>query len=1157
MRQKMNRFSVNVLIVGFATALLLAGLTEIASGVKPTPIDPIGGDPPPLPALPLPATEQVSVLSNADFTNTLTSGHRLVVRPDNTAVLYWAVGDVGVLKSIDGGQTWAVKNNGLPTLNVSAISMDPADPNQLMVGFNGHGAGQGDRPYRSRDGGERWEPTVVCERENYPVSDNKINLRQMSGTELLVFDPFSPGFFYYLSHSQNPLTGGGCGGFYRSCDLGVSYDVNPRCLGSAVEPWCVPASEPRPACVAGDAIPCAPAWIPSNDASVLAVHSGTGDLFGATGVHASDGALMTSHDRGATWSFDDVVDTTGFLDADPNNTGIASLFVNEFALAPSSPDIRYAAVASADILSGGMRCLDNLAHPVMAACGLPGAHDPFVVRWSGGLGNVGDCQGNNDCDGDPSPDRVWRPIFDGALQPIPMITRTILVHPSDPNRIFVAGSQEVMYGLHTAELLMLTPPVPSDPSVGPWSVKVLLSSTTHHFTRLFQDPGNPDRFYLFAPANGFEINGPTGVRLYRIASSNGWQSASINLLAEIPDVGHVTDIAETQVPGDVRRIVVSDSRGVWVSDEMGTNWLGYLGGGGPLGVSQVDPGRVFAKSASNLLVGLGGFQTEGVMDQVAYRRYVLCTNVFHDLEPDPDDATVLYAATGAGIWKHPETRPAAGDSDPAYLADLNYLSRLWTPLARSSNGLGDEYVWSVAFDTTDVTHQTILAGTRSGAIYESRNHGTTWSPSAANLEPSVAADLRDVRAFGFVGGHGFAASSAGVLQRDDSGSAWILTPLTGDRITRVAAGAGGSRRVFAAGDRGLYRSLDRGLTWQNLALTPRPPYSAVMESISRDGRHHLWVPDARAGLYRISTTMNAQRGADTGSVILAWTHSADQPRPAGYELAYGPDPDQPTTVQDIGLVTTITLTGLPLQAGPIHVTLRSRNAAGQFSPRGLPLTLDFSYLFSPDISAVTPTGIPLGLHVEWASVAQALGYRVYRADNVGGPFAQVGPDLGAGITTYDDSTVVAGRTYWYTIGAIFSANETTGRNVVSATALTDRDGDRVADGFDNCPDMSNPDQADSDYDYWGDVCDNCPFDYNDTQTDSDSDRVGDICDNCPLVANPDQSDIDGDGIGDACDNCPTVPNPTQADSNLNGIGDACEEGGGGGSGQCHGRRCTQ
>ncbi len=58
--------------------------------------------------------------------------------------------------------------------------------------------------------------------------------------------------------------------------------------------------------------------------------------------------------------------------------------------------------------------------------------------------------------------------------------------------------------------------------------------------------------------------------------------------------------------------------------------------------------------------------------------------------------------------------------------------------------------------------------------------------------------------------------------------------------------------------------------------------------------------------------------------------------------------------------------------------------------------------------------------------------------------------------------------------------------------------------------------------------------------DSDLDGVCDEFDNCIDISNPDQFDTDLDNIGDACDNCPTIFNPDQLDSNNNGIGDACE-----------------
>lgn len=152
----------------------------------------------------------------------------------------------------------------------------------------------------------------------------------------------------------------------------------------------------------------------------------------------------------------------------------------------------------------------------------------------------------------------------------------------------------------------------------------------------------------------------------------------------------------------------------------------------------------------------------------------------------------------------------------------------------------------------------------------------------------------------------------------------------------------------------------------------------------------------------------------------------------------------------------------------------------------------------------------------------------------------------------------------------------------------DQDGDNIHDDEDNCPDIANPDQADSDANGVGDVCengddddqdddgipddqDNCPTVENPNQTDSDGDGEGDACDddrdgddvnndddNCPDTANPDQADEDQDGQGDVCDtstdddqdgdgvdddddNCPAIANPGQVDSDGDGAGDACDD----------------
>jgi len=99
--------------------------------------------------------------------------------------------------------------------------------------------------------------------------------------------------------------------------------------------------------------------------------------------------------------------------------------------------------------------------------------------------------------------------------------------------------------------------------------------------------------------------------------------------------------------------------------------------------------------------------------------------------------------------------------------------------------------------------------------------------------------------------------------------------------------------------------------------------------------------------------------------------------------------------------------------------------------------------------------------------------------------------------------------------------------LVGGVSQTDTDGDGIFDALDNCPDLSNADQADFNFDGLGDAC-----------SDSDLDGLSDEFELLITITDPLIQDTDGDGLTDGVELSLFITNPLDYDTNENGLSDA-------------------
>jgi len=103
----------------------------------------------------------------------------LVIDPVQSSILYAATKGGGVFKSTNNGAAWVAMNSGLTQLNVNSVAITP-DSSAVYAGTEGANTSSG--LFRSKDGGATWLLRGVADVTRIAIDPNKSNLLYMGTT---------------------------------------------------------------------------------------------------------------------------------------------------------------------------------------------------------------------------------------------------------------------------------------------------------------------------------------------------------------------------------------------------------------------------------------------------------------------------------------------------------------------------------------------------------------------------------------------------------------------------------------------------------------------------------------------------------------------------------------------------------------------------------------------------------------------------------------------------------------------------------------------------------------------------------------------------------------------------------------------------------------
>jgi len=116
------------------------------------------------------------------------------------------------------------------------------------------------------------------------------------------------------------------------------------------------------------------------------------------------------------------------------------------------------------------------------------------------------------------------------------------------------------------------------------------------------------------------------------------------------------------------------------------------------------------------------------------------------------------------------------------------------------------------------------------------------------------------------------------------------------------------------------------------------------------------------------------------------------------------------------------ITGTPTAAGAYSFTLDVRGCEGGTASKKYELTVDGGSSYSVELSWSASTS------------SDVLGYNLFRSTTNGGPYTQINPIVIAG-TTYQDTSVAAGKTYYYVTTTVSGSGKQSAYSTQTSAAI--------------------------------------------------------------------------------------------------------------------------